>query len=77
MEHIFCVEQIFCTGMEKSFEPVKSCPNIENIDEEITVKPGEGHSDKGIMIMAYASPVFGSNFINDMGYTQDALLQDA
>ena len=23
--------------------------------------------------MAYASPVFGSNFINDMGYTQDAL----
>nr|XP_022297091.1 uncharacterized protein LOC111106639 [Crassostrea virginica]XP_022297092.1 uncharacterized protein LOC111106639 [Crassostrea virginica]XP_022297093.1 uncharacterized protein LOC111106639 [Crassostrea virginica]XP_022297094.1 uncharacterized protein LOC111106639 [Crassostrea virginica]XP_022297095.1 uncharacterized protein LOC111106639 [Crassostrea virginica]XP_022297096.1 uncharacterized protein LOC111106639 [Crassostrea virginica]XP_022297098.1 uncharacterized protein LOC111106639 [Crasso len=32
--------------MEKSFEPVKSCPNIENVDEEITVKPGEGHSEK-------------------------------
>ena len=23
--------------------------------------------------MAYASPVFGSNVINDIGYTQDAL----
>nr|XP_022312129.1 uncharacterized protein DDB_G0279979-like [Crassostrea virginica]XP_022312130.1 uncharacterized protein DDB_G0279979-like [Crassostrea virginica]XP_022312131.1 uncharacterized protein DDB_G0279979-like [Crassostrea virginica]XP_022312132.1 uncharacterized protein DDB_G0279979-like [Crassostrea virginica]XP_022312133.1 uncharacterized protein DDB_G0279979-like [Crassostrea virginica] len=32
--------------MEKSFEPVKSCPNIENVDEEITVKPGEGPSKK-------------------------------
>ncbi|XP_078329000.1 uncharacterized protein LOC144617473 isoform X3 [Crassostrea virginica] len=32
--------------MEKSFEPVKSCPNTENVDEEITVKPGEGPSEK-------------------------------
>ena len=37
--------------MEKSFEPVKSCPNIENVDEEITVKPGEGPSEKGMMIV--------------------------
>ena len=51
MEHIFCVEHIYCTGMEKSFEPVKSCPNIENVDEEITVKPRESHSEKGMMIV--------------------------
>ena len=37
--------------MEESFEPVKNCPNIENVGEEITVKPGGSHSEEGMMIV--------------------------